>query len=266
MKSGVIFSVTAFISILVLGSCSKFKRLQKSDDWRVKYEGAIKYYEKGDYYKSSILFEDILPIIRGTDEAEKGNFLYAYSFYYQKQYLLAAHRFEVFYKTYARSEYATEAMYMQAYSLHLESPTYSLDQESTYEAISSMQRFLNKYPYSKHSKEANRIIDKLQVKLEKKSYENTKLYYKLSRLTAAVIAIENFQDNFPDSDYNEELIYLKIKAQYTVAKQSIQSKQKDRLEKTIEYYESYVDDFPNSKYLESAEKIYSICIEELKKG
>lgn len=266
MKKRVSSPLFVFLALaLVLGGCSKFRKLQKSDDWRLKYEGAIKYYENKDYYKASLLFEDILPIIRGTEEAEKANFLFAYTFYYQKQYLLAAHRFEIFAKTYARSQYAQEALYMQAYSLYLESPEYSLDQESTYEAVSTMQRFLNRHPYTEYSEDANRIIDELQVKLEKKEYLNTKLYFKLERLNAAIVAIENFQNNFPDSDYNEELIYLKIRAQYSIAKESIAAKQRERYEKTLEFYERFLEAYPNSAFLPEAEDIYGKSIEALRK-
>ena len=76
------------LAIAVLGSCSKFRKIQKSGDWRVKYEAAIEYYKEEDYHRTIILLEDILPIIRGTEEAELGNFYLAYSYYYQKQYIL----------------------------------------------------------------------------------------------------------------------------------------------------------------------------------
>jgi hypothetical protein len=65
-----------FILLLLLVtamSCSKFRKIQKSTDWKVKYAAALDYYEEKDYFRSNALLEDILPIIRGTEESEKAN-------------------------------------------------------------------------------------------------------------------------------------------------------------------------------------------------
>ncbi|MEQ8905950.1 outer membrane protein assembly factor BamD [Ekhidna sp.] len=248
--------------------CSKFRKIQKSGDWNVKYEAAIAYYEKKDYHRAITLFEDILPIIRGTEEAELGNFYLAYSYYHQKQYILSAHHFDEFVKIYGRSEYAMEAAYMHAYSLYLQSPDYQLDQTVTYEAVAAMQNFINKYPSSEYAPEADRVIDDMQEKLEKKAYEQCKLYYKLRKLRgykAPLVVYDNFADDFPDSDYNEEIAYLRIETAFDYAKESIYSKQKERFQNTIDYYLTFIDKYPNSKYIKDAEKFYSESIEEITK-
>ena len=150
-------------------SCSKFRKIQKSNDWELKYRAAMEYYENKEYYKASTLLEELLPIIRGRPEAEKAQFYFAYSYYYQKQYLLSAHYFQTFFELYSRSEYAQEAFFMYAYSLYLDSPNYNLDQSNTIEAIQAIQTFLNKYPRSKYREQANLLIDEMQVKLEEKA-------------------------------------------------------------------------------------------------
>ena len=77
-----------------------------------------------------------------------------------------------------------------------------------------MQNFMNKYPYSDYSIEANKIIDELQVKLETKNFDNAKKYYKTRNYKSAIIALNNFENDFPDSSLNEEGGYLKILSQY----------------------------------------------------
>ena len=47
------------------------------------------------------------------------------------------------------------------------SPNYSLDQENTNEAMEKLQIFIDNYPNSKYSTEANNYIRELQIKLEK---------------------------------------------------------------------------------------------------
>ena len=129
-----------FLSFLVgsvgLGtSCSKFRKIEKSGDWRIKYEAALNYYDKEDYYHSALLFEQIRPIVRGLPEGEKVEFLLAYCQYNERTYLLASAQFKSFYETYGRSAQAQEAHFMYAYSLYVASPEYNLDQTSSIEAM-----------------------------------------------------------------------------------------------------------------------------------
>lgn len=243
--------------------CSKFRKIQKSGDWKVKYEAALEYYEKEDYHRTIILLEDILPIIRGTAEAELGSFYLAYSYFHQKQYILSAHHFDEFVKIYGRSEYMMEATYMNAYSLYLQSPDYQLDQTVTYESIAAMQLFINKYPASEYAPEADKIIDNMQQKLEKKAYEQCKLYHKLRRYKSALVVYDNFANDYPDSDYNEEVAFLRIETSYDLATESIPSKQEERFRNTIDHYQKFVDKYPNSEFLKDAERIYGESIEEI---
>lgn len=255
----------------MISSCSKFRKIQKSNDWEVKYRAALEYYDTKDYYRAATLFEEILPIIRGRPEAEKVQFYFAYAHYYQKQYILSAHYFETFFSIYSRSEMAEEAMYMHAYSLYLDSPEESLDQSNTYGAIDAIQSFLNKYPRSTYREEGTRIIDELQIKLELKAYENALQYYKLEKyhggdaLKASIIAFDNFSRDYPDSDYNDQISFLKIECSYKLAKKSIRSRQRERLNDTIEYYNSFIDNYPESKNIRDAENIYQACLDDLEK-
>ena len=250
------------VALMLISGC-RFSKLRKSADWRVKYDAALAYYEDQDYYRASILFEEILPIIRGTEEAELANYYFAYSYFYQKQYILSSHYFKSFVEVYSRSEYAMEGTYMHAFSLYKQSPAYSLDQTSTYEAIAAMQTFLDNYPYSEFAPKADDIIDELQVKLERKAYENAKLYYKIESYKAALVALENFRVDYPDSKFQEEISFLKIEAAYKLAKVSIKSKQKERFTETISHYETFIDRYPSSEFLKDAERMYADSIEEL---
>lgn len=255
--------IISFLALYV--GCSEFRRIQKSDDWKLKYDAALEYYEKKDYYRSVILFDQIKPFIRGSAEAELVEFYYAYAHYYQKQYLLASHYFKNFHDTYNRSEYAEEAFYMYGYSLYKQSPVYNLDQSSTVEAITALQTFLNRYPSSKYRNEATNIQAELRLKLEEKAYENAKLYFKLGRLNAALIALDNFRKDHPDSMLGEDANYLLVQASFKYAKASIISKQKERFYDCIEYYEEFLENYPQSKYLKDMQAYYSDSIDEIEK-
>ena len=260
------YSIFAALLLVLASSCSKFRRIQKSEDWRVKYEGGLNYYAKKDYYRAAILFEEIRPIVRGLPEGEKIEFYLAYCLYYEKTYLLASNQFKTFYETYGRSQLVQEAYFMYAYSLFVASPAQNLDQTSGIEAMNAMQNFINQYPTSQYREKAAESIVISQKKLERKGYENAKHYLKLRQYKAAVIAFDNFKKNFPDSNYLEELAYLKVLSQYKLASQSFQSLQVNRFAFVIQYYQELVDNFPNSKYLKDAEQLYSVSMSKVNKS
>ena len=265
LKLGVVRVVTLVLISLILFSCSEFRELQKSDDWKAKYDGAMKYYEKEDYYRSIALFEEVLPVTRGKAEGEKAQFYYAYAHYKDRQYILSAHYFKSFYETYSRSEFANEAQFMYAHSLYQTSPIYTLDQTSTRESIDAFQIFINRNPDSEFVDDATEILSELQVKLETKAYHSAKLYYNVGILNSAIIAFDNFSINYPDSKFNDELQYLKIESTYLIAEQSYRSKQKERYMNVITYHEEYVEDYPESVFIKQSEKYYDNALSKLEK-
>jgi outer membrane protein assembly factor BamD len=257
-----------FTLILLIGaSCSKFRKIEKSGDWRVKYDAALNYYNnKKDYYKASVLFEQIIPIVRGLPEGEKVQFYLAYCQFYDKLYLLASEQFKTFYETYGRSLMAEEARFMFAFSLFESSPNPNLDQTSSIDAMAAMQQFLNRYPNSKFRDRAIEVITTTQVKLEKKGFENAYQYYKMRSYKAAIIALDNFIDNYPDSEYLERTYYLVMMSEYKLAEQSIYTKQLDRYKGVVEHYKEFLDKYPNSGYLQDLEKLYATSLERINKS
>lgn len=242
--------------LLIIAGCSKFRKIEKSEDWRVKYEAGLNYYSQKDYYRASILFESILPIVRGLPEGEKVEFYLAYCQYNEKSYLLSSDQFKTFYETYGRSSYAEEANFMYAYSLYMSSPDYNKDQHSSIDAMNAMQVFLNRYPGSQFMNQAIEVINICQEKLERKGFENARHYIKLRMFKAAVIAFDDFKKNYPDSKLLEEAAYLKVLAEFEYAKVSIPSKQLERYVLTLEYYQELLDNFPNSAFLKDAQRFY----------
>ena len=249
--------------LLISFSCSDFRKIEKSQDWRVKYEAGLNYYNKKDYYRASVLFEQILPIVRGLPEGEKVQFYLAYCQYYDKLYLLASEQFKTFYETYGRSSLAEEARFMHAYSLYQSSPNPNLDQTSSIESMASMQQFINRFPQSKFREQAVNVIETTQNKLEKKGFENARQYYKMKYYKAAIVALNNFKQNFPDSQYIEEAYYLVILSEYKLAQQSLQSKQSERYKAVVDHYLEFVDRYPESEYLKDAEKLYAESLEKV---
>jgi outer membrane protein assembly factor BamD len=248
----------AFVSLLLF-ACGEYNRVSKSSDFELKYTKAIEYYDKANYTNAQTLFEELIPVFKGTDRAEEIYYYYAYCHYYLTDYALAGFHFRTFVRTYHNSKHAEECAFLNAYCYYLSSPKYSLDQTDTKNAINEMQNFLNEYPESQRVDSCNILVDKLRGKLERKAYEIAKGYFYRGYWQAATPACENFIKDFAESSHRDEMFFMIIKSYYLLAKNSIESKKEARLEKAMTNYLKFVDLHPNSQYIAEAEIIYKDC-------
>ena len=258
----------AVVLLVMITSCSPFQKLQKTGTDDQKYQAAVTYFKKGEFYRAGLLFEELIPILKGSTESEMAQFYRAHCEYQQQNYQLSSFHFKQFYETFARSDYAHEAMYFYALSLYKDSPNYNLDQSNTLTAMAALQDFINAHPQSPFRQECTQYIAVLRDKLELKAYDKAKQYYKTSAANIAnyrssVVSITNFLREYPDSKYNEELAYLRVDAQYNLAKNSFVDKLKERHQEVVTYYLALVDKFPKSTDLKKAERMYEDSRKEL---
>ncbi len=252
-KQRPILSVLLIVLVLLAGSCkSKFEKLKASNDNAKKYQAAIAYYNKKDYNKALELFETLVQRYRGQAQAEDLYYYYAYTNYRLKDYTSASYHFKQFADTYPGSTRAEECNFMSAYCYYLDSPIYSLDQENTTKAIDKLQLFINLYPKSERVAEASKLIQNLRDKLERKAYENAKLYLTISDFQAAVIDFGNVLRDYPDTKYAEEMEFLTIKAQYQYAQHSSVYKQEERFTAAVNFEQQFAEKYPASKYMPAA--------------
>lgn len=249
-----------FTLILIgFSSCGQYQKLLKSNDYEEKYAMALEFYENGKFNKTLQLFDQVTPIYRGTDKAQKIEFIYAMSHYGQKDYILASYYFKRFYKSYPKAEQAEEALFMSAYSNYLDSPRSSLDQKTTVDAIQEMKLFISRYPTSERVEEARGLIDEMEGRLQLKAFEMAKLYFKMSDYKASIASLDAFIKQYQSSDYHEEALFLIVKANYEYAINSIAARQAERFSETSEAYIDFISQFPESEYLKEAEKMNAVA-------
>lgn len=254
------------VMVILFSACSNYQQVVKSTDYGLKYDKAIVYYEKEDYYKALPLFEELLNIYKGTTRAQEIYYYYAYCHYGMGDFYLAGYHFKNYTSTFPKGIHAEECQYMNAYCYYKESPIYSLDQEYTTKAINEFQLFANMFPESKRIARCNEIIDELHFKLETKSYETGKLYFKTQNYKAAIVAMNNTLKDFPATVYKDEILYLIVKSNYLLAMNSIEEKKALRLQEAVEAYNKCVNFSKEKTYLKDAENIYRDIQTELKKN
>lgn len=249
-------------SLILTTACNRYNRLLKSNDIELKYEYAIKYYVEGNYNKSYPLLEEIIPLYRGTEKSEDLNFKYAYCNYYLSDFIMAGYLFQKFYNLFPASKYAEEAMFLSGYCYYLTSSVYSLDQANTNESISEFNKFRNTYPTSALVDSAISISNQLKGKLERKAYENARLYYTTENYKASVVALQNFLRDYPNTKYEKEANFFILKSSYLLAMNSIIKKKEERINDTIDAYYNFVDNFADEKYLKESEDMYDSILKE----
>lgn len=258
-------AITLILSLFLLAGCSEYSKVLKSSDVEYKYAKAQEYYEKGQYSKALSLFDELGTLFRGSSRSEEVQFYIANCHYELKDYYFANYYFKNFARTYPASPKAETAQFRSAYCSYLNSPKSSLDQTETEQAIEEFQLFLNRYPHTQLKDSTNAMINELRSKLEKKAFDNAKLYYLTEDYKSATVALKNLLRDFPESPHREEIDFLIVKSSYLYAINSIDSRKEERLTQTIENYHRFVDAHQNSKYIKNAESYYADAIRELDK-
>ena len=255
--------VVVGLLILVSSSCSKYQKLLKSDDYEMKYQKAMEFYDKGDYYRALNLFDMVIPFYRGEKESEEIAYRYAYAYYKQADYILANYYFGRFTQTFPRSEKAEECAYMKAYCKYLEAPDYNLDQTNSIEAISELQLFADKYPESERLAGVNKLIEELHGKLQRKYFEVGELYMHMQLYKSVIQSFDVLLNDYPDTQYKEKANYYKIKAYYEYANKSVDDKKEERYKEAFSLAENFLLNFPEGEYVASVKKLNTRIKEKL---
>jgi outer membrane protein assembly factor BamD len=244
-----------FALILFFSSCSEYQKALKSEDVAVKFASATKMYDAKKYGKAIRLFEQIAPAYKGKPQAERMFYMYCQSLYKTEQYYLAGYQFENFAASYPKSEKIEEASFLGAKCFTELSPVYSLDQTDTYKAVDKLQSFIDAYPNSQNLAEANTLAKALREKLEKKAFENAKIYNTIDDHKAAMVAFDNFMINFPGTPYKEKALYYKFDSAYKLAINSIPGKMEERLKNAKQAYASLMKFKTDTQYKSKADEM-----------
>ena len=250
---------------MVLVSCGKYDRIVKTQDYEYKYEAAKQYYAEGQYNRAALLLQDVLSVLKGTEQGEESLYLTALCNMKAKNYESAVTAFRKYYQTYPRGKYAEIARFQCAESLYELVNDPKLDQTPTFEAVTGFQNFIENYPASAKRQMAQDYIFKLQDLLVEKEYLSAKLYYNLGAYTgngrngnygACILTAENAIKDYPYTSRREEFAILILRAKFALARLSVEEKKEERYHNAIDEYYGFVTEYPESKYLKEAQDLF----------
>ena len=264
------YIIPAFLFAGILSSCGEYNKVLKSTDYEYQYEAAKSYFGKGQHSKAAVILEELISILKGTEYGEESLYMLAMTYYNQGDFISAAHYFNTYYTTYPRGTYTELARFFSGKSLYMDTPEPRLDQTSTYRAIQELQMFIEYFPSSNRREQAQNMIFELQDKLVEKEYLAAKLYYNLGSYTgnsvrsstgnnylAAIVTAENVLKDYPYTKMREDISILILRARYDMAKESVDEKKEERMRETVDEYYAFINDFPESKYMDEAVKIFN---------
>jgi len=258
-------SIYLLICIAMLGSCGGFEKIRKSSDVNFKLTKANEYYDKKDYQHANELYKELMPIMKSTRNYETLYYRYAYTFYNLHDYVESSYFFKNFTETFPTSKNAEECEYMSALSLYKYAPKQGLDQTNTVKALEALESYANKYPSSARLAEATSYIDKSRLKLEAKQANAASLYYNIYQYKAASVAYKSVMHNYPDSPNSDLYQFMIMKSMMKYARASVPAKQEERFANAIGAFQELKDNYPKSKYLAEAEKMYAEADTKVKK-
>lgn len=243
-----------FISSLAAG-CGSGKNTIDTDDPQKAFDIAKRKYDKREYVDAIDDLSFIKIRFPGTDVSDKVQYYLAASYYYQKEYILAAYEFESFVKNFQLSPLMPDAKYMLGNTYYALSPKYSLDQQFTQEAINQYLSFIETYPQDKNVPDAEKRINELRNKLAYKNYWTAELYVKTDNYKAATLYYQAVIDDFQESDWYDDALIGQAEAY-------INGRRFDDAKKVLDKYYKV---FPNGKLKSKADRLNS-KINELKES
>lgn len=219
----------ALVAALFLQSCkSEYEALLNGNDVDAKYTAAFDYFNHGKYSKAAQLFESLAVLTSGTDRDDTVQYYWGLSNYRFKDYYTAETNFTKFITNFPRSPFVEEAAFLRIDCLYRSTLRYELDQVPTHNAISVISQYMIENPDNSHAAICRRMLKELNDRLDKKAYENARLYYRMEDYKASRVAFRNVLKDDAENIYREDILYYIAKSSYKYAFLSVEGKQKER--------------------------------------
>lgn len=257
---------------LVMSSCAgEYTKIYKSADADLRYEYAKQCFAEGKYTRSVSLLEDLVTILKGTDNAQECLYMLGMAQYLSHDYESSSQTFKKYGTSYPKGLYAEKASFYVGQSLFESAPEPRLDQTPTIGAINAYQQFLDLFPESKLRDEAQTKLFELQDRLIMKEYLSAKLYFNLgdyygnvnanneSNYSACIVTAENALKTYPFTKLREDFALLIMKSKFQLAENSSNEKQVDRYRDAEDECYGFLNEFPDSENKELAERYIAKC-------
>ena len=259
MKRSTLFCLAAgLLTLLGVAACrSEYDQILESNDIDAKYAAAFNYFNAGKYPRSSALFESLSMLTNGTERHDTVLFYLGLSNYSYQDYYTAETNFNSYLSFYPQGTFAEQADFLRIDCLYRSTLRYELDQTPTYTAITAMGEYLQNHPVGANADILRHRMEELGERLDRKAFENARLYYKMEDYKASRVAFKNILKEDADNVFREEILYYSAMSSYKYADMSVPSKQKERFLVFMDDYLNFIGEYPESAHRKELDALYA---------
>ena len=195
---------------IFLSSCGISNPFDDNIPYKTRFDDGLAFFEEEKYVKSSQQFNIIVERASHTDLGDDALFFLAESYFLNEDNDIPHNQYEQLESRIGFSPYIEKSRWRICETLMLLSPNFYHDQDSSLKAITQIQEFLDDFPNSEYSKDADKLINELRTRLAEKNMETGKLYIKLkaydSAMTSYEVVVNEYYDTKFFNDANMEII------------------------------------------------------------
>ncbi|MBR4389067.1 MAG: outer membrane protein assembly factor BamD [Prevotella sp.] len=259
------------LATLLMSCASEFNKVYKSNDIFYKYEYAKEAYIRGKYTRATLLLQQCVTTLKGTDNGQECLYMLAMATYKAKDYETAAQYFKRYYQSYPKGTFAEMASFYIGESLYQSTPEPRLDQSPTMAAINAYQEYLDLFPDAHLKELTHSRLFELQDKLIQKELLSARLYYNLgsyflncigsggSNYEACIVTAQNAIKTYPYSPKKEDFAVLIMKSKFELAERSVEEKRLERYRDAEDECYGFLNEYPDSEFRKLAEKYIAVC-------
>ncbi len=145
----------------------------------------------------------------GYPAIDTAQFLLGISYFQQGLYLLAAEEFKKIVRNFPTSPLVCQADFYTAYSQFMQAPKNpAYDQKDAAAAVEAFRNFMEEWPTCAWADSARPLLALALDRLAKKDFSIGKLYFKMGDYEAARIYLQGVIDEYSESNYGPEALYL----------------------------------------------------------
>ncbi len=230
------------IFAILLAGCAAQK--EYADNPKELYLAAEDLYNRGKYSKAIEQLDQLTLNHAGSQFADDAQILLGMAHFKDKNYSGAAAEFRRLLTSFPESDHIEKAQYMIAESYWEMSPRAELDQEMTETALDLYRDFLEYYPASEYSVDAQKGVDKCLNRLALKMYKSAELYYKMKDYDAAILYTEQLERDYPDSSPLPDALLIRANSLL----------KKEDTVKSLEVFQRIIETYPDSEAAKEAEE------------
>ena len=247
---------TAVVAAFIAGCKSQYDILLEGNDVDAKYAAAFDYFNQGKYSKSAQLFESLSALTKGSEKDDTVQYYWGLSNYRQHDFYTAETNFMSFVANYPLSPFAEAARFYRIDCLYRQTLRYELDQTPTHTALAAISEYISDYPESPYLDNCKEMLDDLGDRIDRKAFENARLYYTMEDYRAARVALKNVLKDNSDNRYREQILYYSAMASFKYADLSVKEKQRERYLTFVDDYLNFIGEYPDSVYRKELDSHY----------